>query len=409
MSKPFTGPRVQLRTGRSRALWAGHPWVVEQSIRAIEGARVETGAVVQVVDHHGETIDFGLYSAGSSLPVRLLGIGSAWPEDWPRDQLPLAFWQARVARARRLRESFGLPSPGRTDCYRLLNSEGDGTPGFVVDVYGRAAVLHVTTGAAWALRETLLQALRSELELDGVWVQCDARSAELEGTLGESGVLWGTLPERLELIEEGVRYALAPGELQKTGHYLDQRDNRLIFGRLARGRSVLDAYCFAGSFALHAARGGATRVVAVDSSPAAIAAAQANATLNGDEAARIEWVRAKSEDWLRAAAEAGERFGLVSLDPPKLAPSRKSVEPALRKYEALCKQALRVLEPDGLLMVASCSSAIGADELRGALSAACAHARRTPRVLAVTHQPPDHPWPAAMREGLYLTAVLVQA
>lgn len=407
MADTFTGPTVQLRTGRARAVWQGHPWVLSQSVRGIAGDATP-GDVVRVIDHREQTLDFGLYSGATSLPVRMLGVGARWPRDWPPADLPDDFWRHRLASALRLRAAFGLPRAGVTDCFRLLNSEGDATPGFIVDVYGRTAVLHLTTAAAWTRREAMIDALRASLELDGIYAQCDSRAAAQEGFPDESGVVFGQVPEAVEVIESGVRYRLALGELQKTGHYLDQRDNRVRFGQLAAGRRVLDAYSFAGSFALHAARGGAERVVAIDSSQPALEAARANAEANALQG-RIEWVQAKAEGWLREAAQADARFDLISLDPPKLAPSRKSLSAALRKYEALCGQALQVLADDGLLMVASCSSVLGADELRGAVSLACARAQRTARMLAITHQPPDHPWPAAMREGLYLTAVLFQA
>lgn len=405
----FTGPTVTLAPRSARPLWLGHPWVWERSIADVDRPP-RPGQVVRVVDEHGQTVDFAWWSPRSAIRARTLRIGPDWPADWPADELPDDWLASRLAAARDLRARHGLPSPD-TDAWRWVNSEGDGLPGVVVDVYGTTAVLHLTTLAAWEHRDALIAAMRSCGTLDRVFVQTDAGMRDKEGLpeLAETAFGEPLDPGRgaLATVERGVRYRVELG-LQKTGHFCDQRDHRAAFGRLAEGRRVLDAFCYTGGFGLQAALHGAAEVIGVDSSAAAVELAAANAEANGVTEATT-WRRRKAEDELRAAFDRGERFGLIGLDPPKWAPSARDRDKALRKLESLCVEALRVLEPGGHLVVSSCSHALGADELLTALAGASGRTHRRVDVDAIGGQPPDHPYPAAMREGRYLTVVYAHA
>ncbi|MCB9507433.1 MAG: class I SAM-dependent rRNA methyltransferase [Myxococcales bacterium] len=397
---------VTLAPRAARPLWHGHPWVRDDAIARVEGSP-RSGDVVRVVDERGAVIDYALWGERSRIRARTLGVGADWPAGWETSLLPAAFWDARLAEAVRRRAAAGLPSAATT-AYRLLNSEGDHTPGVIVDVFGGVAAVQLTTAAAVRHADAIASAVSALSGVSGVVLQVDARQAESEGFDERTSLSLGVVPDVVEIVEANVTYLVQPLGLQKTGHYCDQRENRALFGGLARGRRCLDAHAYTGGFALHAALGGAASVVAVDSSRPALDRAAENTAKNGC-ADRVELRRAKVEDALADSAERGERFDLISLDPPKLAASRRDLERAMRKVEALCAQALRVLAPEGILMIASCSHAIGPDDLKAALGAAAGREHRPLSVLATTEQPPDHPYPVAMREGRYLSAVTVSA
>ena len=394
-------PILTLAPGKSQPLWFGHPWVFEQNIGRISG-EVFDGAVVQVVDPQGGPIDFALWSGSSKLPARLLGVGPRWPEGWNSRTLA-ELWRAKVRAAAALRARWNLPQPQVTEAYRLLNSEGDSAPGVVVDVFGAHCVMQLTTAAAFHHRAALVEALVEVLKPASVTVFSDATQAQREGFECIREVAHGHAPESVQVRENGVVYEVQLGSGQKTGHYMDQRENRARFGALAKGCRALDVHAFTGGFALNAALGGASEVVAIESSANAAAAVSRNAALNA--LANVEVLTGKCERELAKLAEVGRQFDLISLDPPKLAPSRKTVPQALRKVEALIGQSISVLARQGLLVVASCSSYLGEAELKTALSHVTGRTHRSTRVFQVTHQASDHLYPAAMREGHYLTAV----
>ncbi len=397
---------VTLKPRKARPLWFGHPWVMSHIIARVSG-KPGDGDVVLICDDRGTPIDHALWSSASGIPGRTLGIGPTLPEGWTSAAPPTSFWGQRIRRALEHRVAIGLPASDDTDAYRLLNGEGDGTPGVFADVFAETVVVQLTTGGAWAHREAIVDAIVAEVAPVGVTLQSDAVYAEREGIPLFNETVRGDVPEVLRFVEAGVRYTVPTGQLQKTGHFCDLRESRRLFGRLAAGRRVLDAYCYTGAFALHAARGAAESVVAVDSSEPAIDAARANAVLNG-VADRITFERAKVERYLKEARSAGACFDLISLDPPKLAPSRKALPRAMKKVEALCAEAMHVLAPGGWLLLESCSHPIGGEELCDAVSRAAMNLKRRATIAGVTQQPADHPYPAAMREGRYLTTVLVR-
>lgn len=400
----FSGPVVTLAPRSARPLWLGHPWVWERAVGSVSVAPA-AGDVVQIVDDTGQPIDFALWSPNSAIRARLLGIGAQWPEGWPAARLPDDFFAGRLRRAASVRARHGLPS-AETNAYRWVNSEGDALPGVVVDVYGRTAVLHLTTAAAFAHREALVQALVAVGDLDGVVVQTDAAMRRREGLPELHEVAHGSVPDTLVITERGVRFEVAIGA-QKTGHFCDQRDHRAAFGALAAGRRVLDGFSYTGGFGLHAALCGATEVVGADTSADAIAVAERNAERNG-VTATTRWVRKGTEDVIRQAADRGETFGLISLDPPKWAPSKRDRDKATRKLTSLCVEAIRVLEPEGHLVVSSCSRALGPEEIVQAITNASGRVHRRVWMETVGGQPPDHPTPIAMREGRYLAVVTVR-
>jgi 23S rRNA (cytosine1962-C5)-methyltransferase len=388
--------RIILRPRRARPFYGRHPWVYPGAIEAVEGDPAD-GAEVDLVSHTGNFVARGLYNSRSKIRVRLY----SWTPDVPLDQV---FFRDRLGAAVRLRRDvLRLDVTGRA-C-RLVFSEADGLSGLTVDRYDRWLVAQFTS-LALAQRRDLLAELLAELTgAEGIYLRTERGIGRLEGLELHDGPLWGQTPaEPVTVEEDGLRFLINLAEGQKTGYYLDQRDNRKAVARLAAGRRVLDAFCYTGGFGLHAARAGAGAVVGVDSSEPALELARANARLNGLES--VAFVAADVFDHLAALAEAGERFGVVVLDPPKFARSQGAVEEALRGYRRLQTLALRLLEPDGILVTCCCSGLITGDMLSDLLAQLAVEERRDVQILERRGQAADHPVAVTCPESNYLKCLI---
>jgi 23S rRNA (cytosine1962-C5)-methyltransferase len=385
---------VRLKPGHVQPVWMGHPWVYAQAIERVEGGAT-AGDEVSVVDPRGNLLGRGFYSPGSAIPVRLLVRDE-------RTRLDGSLFHARIERAVALRASLGLPSE-QTDGFRLVHAEGDGLPGLVVDRYGDVLAVQLGT-IGMKQRETLIhEALWNLLKPRAIVDRTATPTAKTEGFEPGSGVVRGEDVRTLELIERGLRFRI-PLELgQKTGFYFDQRTLRARFEQLAHGRRVLDAYCFVGAFALAAARGGASEVVAVDESALAVEVGAECAAANG----LAERVHFAKEDARRALTEAHGAFDLVLVDPPRLAPTRGARDQALQAYAKLAQNACRAVRPGGIVVLCSCSAAVDLAALTRALAQGATHANVQATVLERWFQGADHPVPAPFGEGLYLKALIV--
>lgn len=397
----FSGPVATLADRKARPFWAGHRWVFSGALaQPLEG--LAAGTVVELRDAKGQVLDYGLWSPRSALRIRLLGIGPVWPFEGVT--LTDLFWQERVASAVALRRRLGFPSAA-TDTFRIVNADGDGLPGLSVDRYGDGALLHLSSAVLTPYLGCIIDALRTEANLAWLWHRSDATFAEREGYAVVDEPAFGEAPEERWVTELGLRYIWSPRSQQKTGHYCDQRENRAWFAELAAGARVFDAFCFSGGFGLAAARAGAVKVLGVDSSEGAVAAARRNAEENGLSGS-TEWVSDKVENRLRRAFDKGDRFDLISLDPPKLAPDRNAAEAGEGKQTSLCVEAFRVAAPDGLVLVSSCSSVLGEGSILTSAGDAAVRLGRRVDVVGVRGHAGDHPYVAAMQECRYLTAVL---
>lgn len=392
--------RVTLKPGHVKPVWAGHPWVYAQAIGRLEGSP-EAGDVVEVVDPEGRFQGRGFWSPGSAIPVRLL---TRRPDE-PLDEALLATRVAAAA-ARRAR-LLGLPSAD-TDGFRLVHAEGDALPGLVADRYGDTACAQLLTHGTKRREEAVFDALAALPGIERVIEVAAGEAQRREGIEAATRVVRGAAAEPVELVfrERGFRFRVPLGLAQKTGYYFDQRENRGRVEELARGRSVLDACTYLGGFALAAARGGARSVVAVDRAEGVLAAARVIAEENGFGDA-IAWRAGDVRRDLGRWADAGERWELVVLDPPKLAPTLRHVERARSAYEGLNAAALRLVAPGGVLATCSCSAALGPEELLRIVAVAARRVGRRVDVLAIGGQAPDHPTPAAFPEGRYLTCAFV--
>jgi 23S rRNA (cytosine1962-C5)-methyltransferase len=380
-----------LRQGRARPLWFGHPWVYANGVERVEGEAM-AGDAVSLCDHDGRFIGRGFYNPRSQIPVRL-----CTRTDEPLDA---AFIRGRVARAKALRARLGLPSK-TTTIYRLVNSEGDDLPGVVVDVYGDAAVVQLTTLGMAERRAAIFDALEAELGCKTIFEVAAASYAELEGFASTSRVARGASRASVTGLEEGVELEVEPLSGQKTGMFIDQRETRARVGALARGARVLDCYAYAGGFSLQAARGGAASVTAVDSSARAVSRIEAHAAKNGVTITAVE------ADVFRYLETATPRaFDLVVIDPPKFARARKDLEAARKGYERLNALALQACAPGAVLVTCSCSQNVDAETFERIVAAGAKHAGREVRIFERRGPASDHPLPPGFTEGQYLKVLL---
>lgn len=397
----LTMPIVTLKPGHVRPVWTGHPWVFAQAIARIEGGAV-AGDEVTVVDPHGAVLGRGLYTPRSAIPVRM----------FTRDNSPIdgALFRRRIERAIAYRRELGLPNaaPGHeTDAYRLVHAEGDGLPALTVDLFADVIVVQLNTVGVKQREGIIFDTLTAALGPRAIVDRTPPAQARLEGFEPGAGVVRGDPSlSALRFTERGLRYEIPLSLGQKTGFYLDQRALRARVEQLARGRRVLDAYTFIGTFAMAAARGGAAEVVAVDESAVALEVG-AECARENKLADRIQFVR---EDARQAFQQASQRggFDLVICDPPKLAPSRGAREGALGAYKSLASAACRATKPGGVLVFCSCSSAVSLDDLTRALALGAREARMQTTIFDRHFQGGDHPVPASFPEGLYLKSVIAR-
>jgi 23S rRNA (cytosine1962-C5)-methyltransferase len=345
---------------------------------------------VKVLDPRGTLLGRGFYSPGSAIPVRLL----------VRDELTrldVPFFKAKLERAVALRHAVGLPSE-ETNGYRLVHAEGDGLPGLIVDRFDDVlSVQFLTFGMK--LREGLVfEALREVFAPRAILDRTPANTARLEAFTPASGVVRGEPVEALVFKERGFQYRIGLDVGQKTGFFFDQRPLRDRVEALSRGKRVLDAYSFVGSFAMAAVRGGATEVVAVDESAVALETGAECARWTGFEG-RIAFVK---KDARNAFVEAKGSYGVVVVDPPRMAPKRGARDAALVAYSRLAEGACHAVEPSGWLVVSSCSAAVDLNALTRALATGARRANVEATVIERGFQGPDHPSTASFSEGLYL-------
>ena len=389
-------PDIILSARRERSVLRQHPWVLSGAVAQEPGAS-ESGAWVRVLSDSGGVLGHGHYSANSSIRVRLLAFGK---ED-PGEALLERRIEAALARRRDhplLTETTGL---------RLVNSEGDGLPGLVVDRMGDVLVVKFLTAGMHARAERIARCLEELTDAPHGYRRRDDTSARREGISPDEGVLWGN-PSGLAAFEErGRRYAVDFMQGQKTGFYLDQRDARDLVQGLAGGRRTLDVFSYTGGFAVAAGRGGAKGLVLVDSSQAALETASSNLTLNQLECP-IEVRHSDAFEALRTAADAGEKYDLIILDPPPLARSRRAVQAASRAYKDMLLHALRCASPSAFILAFSCSHHIDPDLFQKIVFGAALDAHRGVRWLRTLGAPADHPFSIYHPEGRYLNGCLLE-
>ena len=390
---------VILKPRRARPFFGRHPWVLDSAVDRVDGDPTD-GTVVDLLTHDGKFVARGLWNSQSRLRVRLYGFDAD-------TRLDDALWQKRLATAVALRQQLGLD--GRDGAARLVNSEGDDLSGLIVDRYGDYLAVQVTALAMQPRLDTLCDALEALVAPRGILLRGAERVlSKLEGLHLPDRLLRGVEPEGpIFVAEHGLRFGVDLTEGQKTGFYLDQRDNRQAAARFAAGRRVLDMFCYSGGFGVACAVSGRARsVLAVDTSAKATALARANADFNG--AANVTVETADAFEKLDALATAGETFGMVVLDPPKFARSRASLDDALRAYHRINRVACDLIEPGGILVTCSCSGSVSREDFLQMLAGVSQRAGRTLQLLEVRGAAADHPVSVSCLEGEYLKCVIAR-
>jgi 23S rRNA (cytosine1962-C5)-methyltransferase len=385
-------PRVVIKPRRARPFFARHPWVFVTSIERVEGAP-GPGDEVEVASFEGRPIGRGFFNPSSAIRVRLFR--------WDEQAIDDAFLGGRIEAALRLRRDvlrLEAPSAG----YRLVSSEGDGLSGLTVDRYDRWLVAQFTSLALFNRRESLTEVLRTLTGVEGILTRTERTTAEQEGLPYPFEAVAGTLPiEPVEIVEHGLTYWVDLRAGQKTGFFLDQRENRRAVAAYCRDRRVLDLYCYTGGFALCALKnGGAAGVVGVDSSLVAVEVARHHAQINGLD--RAEFVQGDVLNVLERLHGEGARFGAVICDPPKFARSPRGVEDALKGYLKLHRAAVDVLEPGGVLVACSCSGLVDRGLFADVIGQVAELSGRPIQILEQRGQAPDHPVSASCLETEYL-------
>ena len=385
------GMQLELSKDLARHLRRGHPWVFRKALA--KPPKAAAGEIVDVTSG-GRFVARGLYDPHSPIAVRLLTHDAA-------EAVGPGLWRARLARAARLRRELVTD----TDAYRLVHGENDFLPGVVVDVYGVFAVVKLYSAAWTPHRGALVDAIREAVPaLRGIFGRDEVGREDDEGEGGDGGrPLWGEAPPELVQIREGgVSLWVDLRRGQKTGLFLDQRENRAALRRYARGRAVLNCFCFTGGFSVHAAVGGAGRVTSVDIDADAIRLARENFTLNGLDPGAHEFRIGDVFPLLQAFKAEGRRFDLVILDPPAFAKSQAKVPAALAGYASLNRAALQLVRPGGFLATASCSARVSAEAFTGAVAEAAGKLGLSLQLVEERHQPADHPVLLEFPQGRYL-------
>jgi 23S rRNA (cytosine1962-C5)-methyltransferase len=385
--------RVVLKRGREGPVRGGNPWIFSQAIERIEPPSPEAGAIVTVHDSAGALLGMGYCNPATTIALRMI----AWGEAPAIEELIAR----RLKGALELRRRFVRDD---TNAYRLVNGDGDGLSGVVVDRFGEVLVVQILTAGADRMRAAIVAALSELLHPRSIIERSHGAVRKQEGLEDHTAVLAGEAVASAVASENGIKLKIDLEHGQKTGYFLDQRDNRALAGSIASGARVLDAFCYQGGFSLAALAGGAGKVVAVDTSARALDVARENLELNGHPANAVELVHGEAGKFM---AETANRFDLIVLDPPPLARSRGDAERAGRLYVELNTVAMRALAPGGRLMTFSCSTHFRADDFVRAVRYAASNAGRNLRLIAHLGPGPDHPVLLGHAEGEYLTGLLL--
>lgn len=392
--------KLVLNPGKERSLLRRHPWVFAGSVARLEG-RARPGDTVDVVADDGRPLGRAAWSPESQIRARMWSFA-------PDTVIDHAFFKRRVAESAARRAAH--PLLAAETGLRLIHGESDGLPGVIADRFGDVVVVQLTSAGAEKWRDAIVAGLVQATGCRAVYERSDSDVRGMEGLGPTTGCVYGDLPEEaMTIVENGVRMEVDVVGGHKTGFYLDQRDNRRLTGLLARGRSVLNCFCYTGGFSLQALAGGADSVLSIDSSSPALEGARRNLAMNPQlGGARAEWMQADVFEALRALRNEGRRFDLIVLDPPKFAPSAAHADRASRAYKDINLFGFRLLNPGGILMTYSCSGGIGLELFQKIVAGAASDAGVDARILHRLSAAADHPVGLAVPEGEYLKGLAVQ-
>jgi len=388
--------RIVLKSGKDQSLRRYHPWVFSGAIKKIHGPARE-GELVDIYDNKEEFLASGHYQEGS-IAVRVISFDAV-----ETDQV---FWDQKVANAWKLRDTLGLTDNLQTNVFRWINAEGDGMPGLIVDFYGGAAVIQMHSIGMHRNLEAIVEAMKKAAgdRLHTIYNRSDSTLPDKPGITGKSGFLMGN-QERGEVQENGYRFLVNWVEGQKTGFFIDQRENRKLVGEYSKGRKVLNMFGYTGGFSIYGMGGGARLVHTVDSSGKAIDLSRENAELNFPDDKRHA---AFAVDAFGYFKEMKEAYDLIILDPPAFAKHQNVLSNALQGYKRLNQRAFEAVAPGGIIFTFSCSQAVSRENFRKSVFVAAANARRKVRILHQLSQPADHPVSIYHLEGEYLKGLVME-
>jgi 23S rRNA (cytosine1962-C5)-methyltransferase len=391
-------PVLRLKPGRDKSLRQRHPWIFSGAIASVDGGP-EPGGTVEVRDAEARFVARAAFSPDSQIRARVWTFDAGEYVDAP-------FVARRVARAVESRAA--MLDSLHTGC-RLIHGESDGLPGVIADRYADTVVLQLSSAGAERWRDAIVAALVETTAVACIFERSDADVRKLEGMAPRAGVAYGALPEAVTFVEDGIVYRVDVVDGQKTGFYLDQRDNRAAVRALAAGRRMLNVFAYTGAFALTALAGGAATVVSIESSSEAITLARENLARNPElPAGRAEWREADAFAELRRMRDRGDAFDLIVLDPPKFAPTAAHAERAARAYKDVNLWALKLLRPGGVLATFSCSGGIDAALFRKIVAGAALDAGTEAAIIGHLGAAADHPVTLAFPEGDYLKGLLIR-
>jgi len=389
---------VVLKRGREKSLKRRHPWIFSGAIERVQG-KPQAGETVRVLGGDKTVLALAAYSPSSQIRARV------WSFE-PATEIGPEFLRQRLARALALRDS--LPAARHTNALRLVHGESDGLPGLVVDRYADVLVAQFLAAGVERWRDALLDALAELAGGEAIYERSDAEVRALEGLAPRTGFARGNRDaKRCPIIEYGLNFRVDVEEGQKTGFFLDQRENRQRMRALASGRDVLDAFSYTGGFAIAALAGGAKRVLALESSLPALEVARENLAANPYDASRVEFRQADVFAHLRELRDRGARFDLVVLDPPKFAPTAAQAQNAARAYKDVNLLALKLLAPGGLLATFSCSGGVSGELFQSIVAGAAVDAGVEGKILERYGAAADHPVALEFPEGDYLKGLLI--
>jgi 23S rRNA (cytosine1962-C5)-methyltransferase len=392
------GPCLVIQAGREKSLLRRHPWIFTGAIASVEG-NPANGETVLVCDTRGAFLAWAAYSRDSQI------CGRVW--SWrPDEVIDANFFRRKVGQAIEMRRAL-FPS-SIIEGVRLIHGESDNLPGLIVDQYGQVLVMQLGCAGVEYWREVIADILQALCLPVCIYERSDSDGREREGLTSRMGVLRGQLPESLVIKENGLSFMVDVAEGQKTGFYLDQRDNRALVGSLARDREVLNCFCYSGGFSLYALEGGARSVLSIDASEEALQLAQCNVALNGLDAGRAEWQCADVFMALRKLRDQNRKFDLIILDPPKFAPTAAFAEKAARGYKDINLLGFKLLRPGGILATYSCSGGISEDLFQKIIAGAALDAQVDAQIIHKMSAAADHPVLLSFPEGAYLKGLMLR-
>ena len=389
-------PIIILKSGKDQSVRRFHPWVFSGAIKKIKG-NVNEGDLVSVYDNKDEFLAIGHYQIGS-IAVRIL--------TFKEEEIDAGFWKQKIETAYRLRKEIGLSGSDQTNAYRLIGAEGDGMPGLIVDFYNGTAVVQMHSVGMYKIQDILVEALKEVLgdELKAVYNKSEG-SLPFKANLNPvNDYVWGT-PTSKTATENGLKFLVDWEKGQKTGFFIDQRENRALLEKYSKGKDVLNMFCYTGGFSFYAMRGGAASVHSVDSSERAISITDKNVELNFPDDQRH---RSFAMDAFKFLEKAKDRYDLIILDPPAFAKHQNVVHNALQGYKRLNALAFEQVRPEGIVFTFSCSQVVSKDMFRKMVFSAAAKTGRQVRILHQLTQPADHPISIYHPEGEYLKGLVLQ-